>query len=251
MSALLLTRRSLIASLAALTSFPALAFGDATLVDIAELNLGDGTTTRPLSWMRLLYEVIQTTSVECHTDSVLLRPEDPQLFEHPFSVLLGNGHFEMPSEEGLEQLSRFLSYGGFLLIDEVSGGDPSPFDRSVRELCQRLFPTRPLAPLPANHSLYRSFMLIDRPRGRLERYPYLEGITVGNLTPLIYSRNDISGALERGRDGRHRYSCTPGGEWQRREAIKLGVNLILYSLTANYKKDQVHVRQLMLEGRLE
>jgi hypothetical protein len=45
--------------------------------------------------------------------------------------------------------------------------------------------------------------------------------------------------------------CVPGGESQRREAIKLGINLVLYALTSNYKKDQAHVRQLMKEGRLE
>ena len=68
---------------------------------------------------------------------------------------------------------------------------------------------------------------------------------------MIYCRNDLSGALERGNDGRHRYPAVPGGEWQRREAVKLGINLVLYSLTANYKKDQAHVRELMLQGRLE
>ena len=47
------------------------------------------------------------------------------------------------------------------------------------------------------------------------------------------------------------YACVPGGATQRREALKLGINLLMYSLTANYKKDQAHVRQLMKDGRLE
>ena len=89
------------------------------------------------------------------------------------------------------------------------------------------------------------------PLGRLDRYRFLEGVTVGNLTPVIYCRNDLSGALDRGLDGRNTNSCVPGGELQRREAIKLGINLLMYSLTANYKKDQAHVRQLILEGRIE
>ncbi|MEM6928683.1 MAG: DUF4159 domain-containing protein, partial [Myxococcota bacterium] len=80
---------------------------------------------------------------------------------------------------------------------------------------------------------------------------FLEGVTVGNVTPVIYCRNDLSGALDRRADGRNAFSCVPGGELQRREAIKLGINLLMYSLTANYKKDQAHVRQLMKEGRLE
>ena len=43
----------------------------------------------------------------------------------------------------------------------------------------------------------------------------------------------------------------PGGELQRREALKLGINLVMYALTSNYKHDQAHVRALMEEGRIE
>jgi hypothetical protein len=42
-----------------------------------------------------------------------------------------------------------------------------------------------------------------------------------------------------------------GGEAQRREAIKLGINLAMYALTSNYKHDIAHVVELMREGRLE
>lgn len=248
----MITRRRLLAALAALGLSPrALAFGDVTKVDIAELDLGPGTTSRPNAWTRLLYEVVHTTSVECEPRSVLLEPADPELFEHPFSVVIGGNRFEQPGVTGIEQLGRYLSYGGFLFFDETTGAETSGFDDAVRDLCNTLFPTRPLSPLPPDHSLYRSFFLLDRPVGRVSRYSYLEGVMVGNVTPVVYCRNDLSGALERGNDGRHKYPVVPGGEWQRREAVKLGINLILYALTANYKKDQAHVRQLMLEGRLE
>jgi hypothetical protein len=80
---------------------------------------------------------------------------------------------------------------------------------------------------------------------------YPEGVMVGNLAPVVYCRNDVSGALERRPDGRHMYPCVPGGEAQRREALKIGINLLMYSLTANYKNDQAHVRQLILERRLK
>ncbi len=248
-----LSRRGLLGALAAsAAALPGTArgFGAPTRVDIAEINLGSGTLSRPNGWKRLLYEVRQTTSVECEARSVFLDPADPELFQHPFSVLIGDGGFEPPSDEGFEQLSRYLQYGGFLLIDDASASD-GDFDSSVRELCRRLFPTRPLSSLPSDNSVYRTFFLLDRPLGRVDRYLTLEGIAVGNLSPLIYMRNDLSGALDRSDDGRSANSCVPGGERQRREAIKLGINLVMYSLTANYKKDQAHVRQLMKEGRLE
>jgi hypothetical protein len=247
------SRRAVLGAVGALSVLgprSARAFGDATAVDIAELDLGEGTLSRPFAWQRLLYEVLQDTSVESSPRSVRVKPSDPELFEHPFVVLLGSGRFDVPDERSLEQLSRYLSYGGFLLIDDTTGREDSEFDDSVRDLLGRLFPTRPLARLPEDHSLYRTFFLIRRPVGRVDRFSYLEAVTVGNLAPVVYSRNDLSGALERGRDGRHTHVCVPGGEGQRKTAVKLAINCVMYSLTANYKSDQAHVKQLMSEGRL-
>jgi hypothetical protein len=246
-----MNRRELLAALGALGIAPAArAFGPASDVDVAEIDL-PGTLSRPQAWVRLLYEVVHTTSVSCDTASFRLRPDDPALFEHPFAVLLGAERFTQPDEVGLEQLSRYLQYGGFLVLDDTSGSAESGFDAAARELCASLFPTRPLSPLPADHSIFRSFFLLDRPVGRVDRYPYLEGITVGTNVPVVLCRNDLSGALDRGRDGRHTYPVVPGGEVQRKEAVKLAVNLILYALTSNYKQDQVHVRRLLMEGRIE
>ncbi len=248
----MIPRRDVLAALTTL-GLPRLAwgFGEEALVDIAELDLGAGTLSRPNAWKRLLYEVIQTTSVECDPGTVRVAPDAPALFQHPFLVLLGDDGFDAVDGKGLEQLQRFLQYGGFLLVDDTTGADSGGFDSAARRLVQRLFPTRPLSPLPSDHSVYRTFFLLRRPLGRLDRHRFLEGVTVGNVTPVIYCRNDLSGALDRRPDGRNTYSCVPGGELQRREAIKLGINLLMYSLTANYKKDQAHVRQLMKEGRLE
>ncbi len=226
------------------------ALGDATKLDVAELSLASGSVSRPSAWLRLLYEVEQTTSVETLARVVPLSPEDPSLFDHPLAVLVGQDVLPALSEDAVEQLARYLHYGGFLLIDDASGVKDSAFDEAVRDLCARLFPTRPLAPLSADHSVFRAFFLIDRPLGRTDLVPWLEGVTVGDVTPLVYCRNDLSGALARGQDGRDAFPVVPGGETQRREAVKLGINLVMYALTSNYKHDMTHVRQLLEDGRL-
>ena len=225
--------------------------GAASKLDIAELKLTSGTSLRPRAWVRLLYEVVQTTSVEAAPSTVALSPDDPALFNHPFAVLVGNDALPPLSDRALEQLARYLQYGGFLLVDDASGVMDSAFDRSVRELCARLFPSHTLAPLSFEHSVYRSFFLIQHPVGRVAVVDWLEGVTLGETAPIIYCRNDLSGALDRNPDGTDRHPCVPGGYRQRREAVKLGINLILYALTSNYKKDIAHVRRLMLDGRLE
>jgi len=57
---------------------------------------------------------------------------------------------------------------------------------------------------------------------------------------VIYSQNDLSGAWARDRYGKWINDCVPGGEIQRKDAFKLGINIIVYSLTADYKKDVIH-----------
>ncbi len=232
-------------------SLSAAALGPSSQLDVAEIVLPSGTTSRPRAWERLLFEVINSTSVTANPSAVQVAPEDPLLFRHPFSVLLGAGQLPALSDVAIEQLVRYLSYGGFIVIDDTTGSLGGPFARSVRQLCRRLFPTRPLAPLPADHSIYRAFFLIDRPMGRLDLAPELEGVTIGPVTPLVFCPNDLSGALDRQADGRDRFPVVPGGDDQRREAVKLAVNLVMYSLTSNYKHDQAHVAELMRDGRIE
>jgi hypothetical protein len=227
------------------------AFGAPTRVDVAELQLSRGTLSRPNAWARLLLETVQTTSVECTARAVQLEPDDPELFAHPFAVLVGNGELPALSDAAREQLVRYLSYGGFLFVDDASGDPESPFDRSFRSLLLGILPTRPLTVLGSEHSVFRSFFLLREPVGRVAAHCRLEGVSIGSMHPLIYSQDDVSGALDRREDGLDLHACVPGGEMQRREAVKLAINLVMYALTSNYKHDQAHVRELMLDGRLE
>jgi hypothetical protein len=246
-----ISRRAFLAGTAGLASVPAWALGDASAVDVAEIQLGRGTLSRPEAWKRLLFEVIQTTSVEAVPRVVQVAPDDPALFQHPFAVLVGDDTLPALSDAGREQLVRYLSYGGFLFVDDATGTRESAFDVSVRLLLRQLFPTRPVTQLSADHSVYRSFFLLREPVGRVAVHRVLEGIAQGSTHPVVYGRDDLSGALDRHPDGRDANACVPDGETQRREAVKLGVNLVLYALTSNYKQDAAHVKELLLEGRIE
>lgn len=230
---------------------PAWALGEPSELDIAEIQLGSGTLSRPEAWQRLLFELIQSTSVEAEPRAVQLEPDDPELFRHPFAVLVGDGPLPKLSEAAEQQLVRYLSYGGFLLVDDATGQMDSAFDASVRDLVRRLFPTRPLTVLQSDHSVYRSFFLLRNAVGRVALHRRLEGIPQGSMHPIVYCRDDLSGALDRHPSGLDRFACVPGGEDQRREAVKLGINLVLYALTSTYKQDAAHVDELIREGRLE
>ena len=95
-------------------------------------------------------------------------------------------------------------------IDDAAGSPNGPFMTSVA-LLRRLFPTRPIVPLAADHAIYPAFFLLDRPAGRLQVSTQLEG-HIGTNTPVIISPNDLSGALDRSSDGRDMFGCW--GEYQ-------------------------------------
>ncbi len=221
-------------------------FGEATRVNIAELDLGAPSAFRPRAWERVLYEMDASTSVSTSSRIARVRPDEAALFDHPFCVLSVASAFEIPT--AVEALNRYLSYGGFLLVDDVSGGEDPAIDLSIRRLAAVLFPARPLAQLPSDHAIYRSFFLVRRAVGRLDRHP-LTGVISGDATPFVVSRNDMGGALDRSADGAMA-ACIPGGETQRQRALQLAVNLVMYTLTSDYKKDQVHVKRLLEEGRI-
>ena len=74
---------------------------------------------------------------------------------------------------------------------------------------------------------------------------HLEGLWLGDITPVLYSHNDLCGSWLRSPGGGWALDVVPGGERQRIEARKLGINLVLFALTGNYKRDVVHVNTLL------
>jgi hypothetical protein len=245
-----MNRRNVLQLIMAVFANPAFAIGKNSELDIAELTLPQGTLSRPSSWEQGLYTVMQSSSIEANPRAIQIAPESETLFAHPFSVLIGDGPFQPLSGKAVENLRRYLIYGGFLFVDDASGNPNSEFRQSVIRLCRRIFPTNQLLPLPADHSVYRSFFLLEKPAGRNLVSDTMDGIQLGQIWPLFFCANDLSGALERRADGSSRYAVIPGGEQQRTESIKLLINIIMYALTSNYKHDQAHVAELMRRGDL-
>jgi hypothetical protein len=100
-------------------------------------------------------------------------------------------------------------------------------------------------PLPAQHVLYKSYYLLDRPVGRVEGPPHLEAISNGKTLRVLLSSHDVVGALAQQRGGGWTYEVEPGGPPQRELAMRLAVNLAMYVLCLDYKDDQVHAEELM------
>lgn len=189
----------------------------------------------------LLKEVERRTSIAISPQRHTLTLDDPDLFSYPFVYLTGALDFAPFAEEELATLRRFLNFGGFMLVNDASGYRSSPFDRRIREEVKRLFPDQTLERLPFDHAVFRSYYLVRSVAGRRLVSPSLEGVTIDEWTPLVYCQNDLGGAWERDHLGRWVQECLPGGESQRFQSFMLGVNIVMYSLTENYKKDKIHI----------
>ncbi len=214
-------------------------------VGIARVAIPDLPDPRPGSLADLLREVERNSSVAPDPEARSVEPASALLFEQPFAAITGDRWFEPLPDEAISNLRLYLREGGFLFVDDASGIDDSDFDAAVRRDLARILPGTRLGPVGRDHAIYRSFFLLRGVSGRILVRRHLEGMWLGDITPVLYSRNDLCGAWWQSPGGEYALDVVPGGRRQRTEAIKLGINLVLFALTGNYKRDVVHVDTLL------
>src|SRR4051812_12243528 len=172
----MVSRRQLLAMAAVFGARRALAFGDQARLTFAQVRHNGRWDPRPDGLSRLAWEISKRTSIET---SPVVKPiglADPDFFRFPFAVLSSDQSFPQPSDAEVAALRRFLSYGGFLLIDDASGTRGGPFEQSARALVGRIVGGAALSRIARDHVLYKSFYLLDGPAGRVMSTPDLEGL---------------------------------------------------------------------------
>lgn len=162
------------------------------------------------------------------------------------------------SPETLARIDAYLNSGGTIIFDtrdQGAGsitGEAGPGTQTLRRILERL-DLPPLEQVPADHVLARSFYLLPDFPGRwvggalwIETPAIDKGVTARDgVSPIIIGSNDYAAAWARDGSGRALFPCVPGGEMQREMALRVGVNIVMYALTGNYKSDQVHVPALL------
>src|ERR1700682_4943772 len=96
-----------------------LAFGEAARLTFAQVRHLGRWDPRPDGLSRLAWEISKRTSIET---SPVVKPiglADPDLFRFPFAVLSSDQGFPPPADAEIASLRRYLSYGGFLLMDDA------------------------------------------------------------------------------------------------------------------------------------
>jgi Domain of unknown function (DUF4159)/Aerotolerance regulator N-terminal len=169
------------------------------------------------------------------------------------------------SETVLAKIDAYMKQGGMILFDTKDYGQGVPSGYNLRgdgttplqRMLGRLDVPR-LEPVPEHHVLTKSFYLLRTFPGRFEGGGlWVEAETprdsdqgrqarrVDGVSSILITSNDFSSAWAVDDIGRPVYPVVPGGERQREMAFRVGINIIIYVLTGNYKADLVHMPALL------
>jgi Domain of unknown function (DUF4159) len=248
-----LPRRELLAGLLGsallLWARRARALGDMSRFRLLRLRLPDLPDPRPSAARRLAWELERRTSLLTIADAIELPLGNPDLFHYPLCVLSGDRGFAMPSEADLLHLRRYLTFGGCLLIDSAEGKAGGGFDASVRKLLAHVLPGDSAKPVRDDHVLWKSFYVLRDLPGRVLVTPTLEAVERDRRLAVIYTQNDLMGAMARDGFGRWEHDVVPGGDEQRERCFRFAVNVVMYALCLDYKSEQAHIDFIMRTRR--
>ena len=173
-----------------------------------------------------------------------------------------------PAREAIDKIDAYMKQGGTVLFDtrdaiEAPPGDngasQTPGMQSLREILSSL-DVPELEPVPREHVLTKTFYLLRDFPGRfdggqtwVEALPRDEDEDSAShparggdgVSPIIITSNDLAGAWAIRPDGQPMLPLSPGEPRQREFAFRAGVNIVMYTLTGNYKADQVHAPALI------
>jgi hypothetical protein len=172
--------------------------------------------------MKILSEV---SLMRVNPDEVILRFDDPRLFQYPFAYLCEVGFMELSDRE-IEGLREYLLRGGFLIVDDFREEWAL---ENLRAHVRRAFPDLELEELDLSHPIFNCFFSI---RTLDVTPPYGDGVPKffglsdkkGRLMMIVNYNNDISEYWEWADDPFAPIEYT-------NEAFKFGVNYAIYAVT--------------------
>ena len=173
-----------------------------------------------------------------------------------------------PSEAALKRIDAYMKDGGTVLFDTRDavvapagpGGETrSPGMLELRKILSSL-DIPELEPVPRDHVLTKTFYLLRDFPGRFDSGQlWVEALPSESeqeasgrparggdgVSSIIITSNDFAGAWATRPDGQPVLPMVDGQPRQRELAFRAGVNIVMYTLTGNYKADQVHVPALL------
>ncbi|HLQ75751.1 MAG TPA: DUF4159 domain-containing protein [Terriglobia bacterium] len=172
----------------------------------------------------------ETTGIRTNRLSYrIVELDSPEIFKYPFSYVSEPGEMRLTDHE-IENLREYIERGGFVMIDDF-GGQRTPeieFEHFQANLI-RAFPGREMFRLTDEHPLLHVFYDVD---GLYMEHPmtYVKADffgfedSKGRLAMIICFNNDVGDYWEF--IDQPVYRLKPSAE-----ALKLGINFVMYSMT--------------------
>lgn len=207
------------------------------LLEVAQLTHTGGWDTAPKALGNLLRALNETVGLTASDRGEAIAPTLDQMTRFPLVYMHGRYRYQLKTDQ-IDSIRDYLSRGGVLFADACCGS--TSFDRSFRDMVKQIFPDTPLKDIPADHEMYSEKIghnISSVTRRRLipgsatasmqvreeNGPPLLEGLEIDGRLAIIYSRYDISCALEQ------QASLACDG-YIEADAVRIAVNVVLYAM---------------------
>ena len=205
------------------------------LLQIAKLRHSGNWDAAPRALRNLLVALNETVGLAASTKKNTLVATDPDLYKYPIVYMHGRTAFTLSTRE-IDRLREHLDRGAVLFADACCGSPA--FDASFRSLVKSLYPESDFQRIPPSHELFTTAIGHDLSQvrrrtpgvgnGPLEANvqvgePFLEGVEIDGRYPVIYSKYDISCALEK-------QSSAACSGYVPDDALKIAINVVLYAM---------------------
>jgi hypothetical protein len=199
-------------------------------------------TDFPDSDLNFTFRLQQLTSLKVDPNWKILELTDDALFDYPFIYMLEIGGLSFTEEE-VACLRRYLTNGGFLMVDDFW------HDRALENLryeMKRVFPDKDLQVLPLDHAVFHAvYDLKEKPQvpgiqdarynrgtgrtdeggsGPAEYYGIFDD--KGRMMVIACHNTDLGDGWER--EGEEEWYFH---EFSEKKAYPMGINIVFYAMT--------------------
>ena len=176
----------------------------------------------PSSLPNLLKFISVHTNIEVDQNENRAKIGADEFYSNYYLYLTGHGNINF-SENETQILRNFLLNGGFLHADDNYG-----MDKSFRREFKKVFPDKEWVEIPKNHPIFNIHFKFTNGLPKIHEHdnkrPQAFGLFHDNKIIAIYTYESDLG------DGWEDSSVHGNPESKRQKALKMGVNIVLYSM---------------------